>query len=161
MQWVGEMWRRLLSLPRRQELDRDLEEEIQFHLGMKARENREDGMRPQEARVAARRRFGNPTRVQELSRKAWGWRWFEELARDLRYGFRTLSRTPGFTAVAVLTLALGIGANAAIFSTLYGVWLAPVPYPHGERLVDIHMQELSGNRYERGVSLPSRRRPRC
>ncbi|MBZ5626914.1 MAG: ABC transporter permease, partial [Acidobacteriia bacterium] len=83
-----------------------------------------------------------------------GTRVFQELARDLRYGVRTLGRTPGFTAVAVLTLALGIGANAAIFSTLYGVWLAPVPFPHGERLIDISMKELTGNRFERGVSLP-------
>jgi putative ABC transport system permease protein len=154
MQWVGGMWRRLLSLLRRQELDRDLAEEIQFHLDMKARTNREEGMGSAESRSTARRRFGNPTRFQELSREAWGWGWIEELSRDLPYGVRTLGRTPGFTAVAVLTLALGIGANAAIFSVLYGVWLAPAPYPSGERLVDISMKELTGDRFERGISFP-------
>ncbi len=80
--------------------------------------------------------------------------WLQDAARDLRYGARGLLRTPGFAAVAVLTLALGIGANTAIFSILYAVLLAPPPYPAGSRLVDISMKELTGHRFERGVSYP-------
>ena len=76
----------------------------------------------------------------------------EDAARDLGYAARTLGRTPGFTVVAALTLALGIGANTAIFSMLYGVWLAPPPYPPGNRLVDISMKQLTGDWFERGAS---------
>jgi predicted permease len=81
--------------------------------------------------------------------------WLEDLARDARHGLRALGRAPGFAAVAVLTLALGIGANTAVFSVIYGVWLAPVRYAHPDRLVDVSTKQLSGRRFEGGASLPN------
>ncbi len=82
------------------------------------------------------------------------WFWIEETVRDLRYGARALRRSRGFTLLTTLTLALGIGANAAIFSALHAIWLAPVPYPPRDRLMDLKMKELTGNRFDRGVSVP-------
>lgn len=118
--WIGEMCRRLRYLLRRSRLDRELEEEIGFHL------ERLGDQRP---------RFGNVTRVREESWEAWGWRWLDELVRDLRYGLRTLRRSPAVTAAAVLSLALGIGANTAIFSLLDAVLLRMLPVAGPERLV--------------------------
>jgi predicted permease len=137
MRWRYKLPLRARSLLRGARLDRELQEEIQFHLERQIEEHVAQGMSPTAARHAARRALGGVEQIKQECRDARGVRLLENLVQDARYGLRTLARNAGATAVAVLTLALGIGANTAIFSVLYGVLLEPLPYPRPQRLVSI------------------------
>jgi putative ABC transport system permease protein len=118
----------------------DIEEEIRTHLEMEEQENLESGMAPEEAHYAALRRFGNVPLAQERSREMWRWNSVETLWQDLRYGLRMLWKNPGFTLAAVLTLALGIGANTAIFSLGNVFMFRPLPVKDADRLAVVAVQ---------------------
>jgi putative ABC transport system permease protein len=126
---------------RRKQREEDLDDEIRAHLAMAVRERIEQGEDPAEAEASARREFGNATLVKEVTRDMWGWRWLETLLQDLRYGLRQLHRNPGFTAVAVGTLTLGIAATTVVFSVGNAIFLRPLPLvPQQNRVVAITQQ---------------------
>src|ERR1039458_1900037 len=116
-------------------IDNDLAEEVRSHVQMETDALVERGMNPQAARTAARRHFGNATTVTEHAREAWTFTAFESLLNDVRYGFRAMRRSPAFSLVVILTFALGVGVNTAIFSVVNAVLIKPLPYPDSERLV--------------------------
>jgi len=134
-------------------MDRELNTEVRFHVDMETQKYIRDGMTPDEARTRALRNFGPMEKHKEEARQARGVTWLEELVQDLRYGARTLFKNPGFAALAVLTLGLGIGANTAIFSVVNGVLLKPLPYENGDRLVLIQQQTPLARQQNFGVSI--------
>jgi len=132
-------------------VERELADEIAEHLAEKIDQRREEGHSEEEARVLARRQFGNATLQQEDSRAAWGWNTVEQFWQDLHFGGRVLTKTPAFTAIAVIVLAIGIGMNTAMFSAVKAVLLSALPYPEPERIVklgqtakDGHVMNVSG-----------------
>jgi predicted permease len=139
MRWIRHFraWRRA---------DRDLTEEIEQHLREKTDALVGSGMAPEDARAQALREFGNPTRLVEQSKEVWGFTWVQEIGQDLRYGLRMLRRTPSLTAIAVLSLAIGVGANSAIFSVIDNIVLRALPVRNPEGLTIVQALTRQGNR---------------
>ncbi|HEV2710763.1 MAG TPA: ABC transporter permease [Edaphobacter sp.] len=136
---MGTLFRRLRYLLNRRQLDQELESDMEFHREMMAREGR--------------RNFGNPLRLREQARDAWGWTWIERLGQDLRYALRTLMRSPGFTATAVLVLAIGIGVNVTAFSLFNMIALKPLPVRDPDSLVQL--QRRSPEIFQSEMPYPS------
>ena len=148
------LFSRIRGLLQTSRLESDLDEELRTHLEMRAQDNRASGMAPDEARYDAHRRFGNVALAKEDAREADIVRWIEILLQNLRYAARTLRRNPGFASVAILTLALGIGANVATFSVVHAVLLNPLPFPHPEQLVRVFDDLRGSNTRDVGMSVP-------
>ena len=138
--------RRCRALYRKRDLERELDEELQFHLESEMAHHLSSGMSVEEARSAAMKSFGGLEQTKEACRDARRVRFVEELWQDLRYGFRNLRKNPGFGAVVVITLGLGIGANTAIFSVVEALLLRPLPYSEPERLVMLSEKSREGAR---------------
>ena len=141
------MWVRLQTLCHRNRSAERLDDEIQFHLDQQIAENIAAGMSPTEARYAARRTFGNPTILKEQTRSTWGWTRLEQFGQDFRYGLRVLRKSPGFSALAILSLALGIMAATAMYSVIYGVVLNPFPYRDVDSLMSVKVWSPDSSRY--------------
>jgi putative ABC transport system permease protein len=135
MGMLGDLLYRLRTLFRRETMEIELDEEVRYHLDRQAEKYRLAGITPQEAMRRARIDFGGPEQIRQQSRDGRGTRLVEDLMQDAGYGIRTLSKSPGFTFVAIFTLALGIGASTAIFSLINAVLLRSLPYGDSSRLV--------------------------
>jgi hypothetical protein len=139
--FFDEALRRVRMLFRGKQFQNDLDEEMRLHLELRQQQQLEAGLSSTAARSAARRSFGNTTSIKETSYTTWGWGWLESFLQDLRYGVRSMFRSPALTTVALLSLALGIGANTAIFSFLDALMLRSLPVKDPARLVVFGGQE--------------------
>lgn len=133
---------------RRKRKASDFSAEIEAHIQQESESLREQGLGEEEARAVARRLFGNVMQVEERFCESGRWLWWDHLWQDLRFGLRMLARNPGFTVTVVLTLALAIGANTAIFSIVNSLLLKSLPYPHPERLGTIYARTTGPDSYD-------------
>ena len=145
MRWLTQLRRRTEMLFRRNGATARLDDELRFHIEQQTAENIARGMSAEGARLAALRAFGNPALVREQAHDTWSWTSLELLLGDVRYGARTLLRTPGFAAVAILVMALGIGANVALFTLVRSVLLKPLPFADPGRLVRLYERSTFGD----------------
>ncbi|HEX6534881.1 MAG TPA: ABC transporter permease [Gemmatimonadaceae bacterium] len=150
---LRQLLHRLRDLARRPTLERDLDDEMRFHLEMQAAAHEARGLDPAAARAEALREFGGVVLAKESVRDARGLTVVDDLRRDIRFAARVLRRSPGFTAVAMITLALGIGATTAVFTVVNGVLLRALPFPHSARLVALF--EHDGTKDRMAVSFPN------
>jgi hypothetical protein len=146
--------RRIWFWLRRRQLEVDFEEEVRQHLEWKAEESISRGMSTADAWRSAHLEFGNSAIAKEHSRRHWGFPSLESILQDLRFAARQLRKNPGFTVAVVLTLALGIGANVAMFSALYSVLLRPLPFKNSDRLLIIRKQNPPRNWDRNAISAP-------
>jgi hypothetical protein len=146
MRWIEQFRMSMLMLFRRESQSKRLNDELAFHLEQQVKENIAKGFAPDEARYAALRTFGNPTVLRDQARSSWSWNWLEKFLRDLRYGARTLARSPGFSLTAILVMALGIGATTSLFTIVRSVLLKPLPFRDPDNLVMVyeHFREDNG-----------------
>lgn len=154
MRWLSLFAMKLRMLFGRGAAGTRLDDELRFHLERQIAENVAAGMNADDARSAAMRTFGNPALLRDQARATWSWAWLESLLHDLRYSVRTLMRTPGFAVIAIGVMALGIGANVALFTVVRSVLLKPLPYRDPERLVSIYEGDLNPNHPEWSPYLP-------
>src|SRR5207249_466742 len=140
----SDLWLRMRAVFRRKSVETELDEELQFHLERQVEKYVQGGLSKEEAWRRARMEFGGVELAKEECRDARGVNFIESVLQDVRYGVRTLGKNPGFTAVAVLTLALGVGANTAVFTVVNGVLLRPMPFPKAERLVLVSLTPRGG-----------------
>ena len=138
MRWIDRIRMAMIVLFRRDNETARLNDELQFHLEQQVQENLGRGMSPEQARAAAVRAFGNPTHLREEARSQWSWEWLEKFWRDIRYGARTLRRSPGFALVAIAVMALGIGATTSLFTIVRAVLLKPLPFRDPQNLVMVY-----------------------
>jgi predicted permease len=143
MRWFDLVAMKFGMLTGRRRAGTQLDDELRFHLERQIAENIAAGMSDEEARYAAMRTFGNAPLLRDQARATWSWAWLESLLQDVRYGARTLRRTPGFALIAIVVMALGIGANVALFTVVRSVLLKPLPYPHPEQLATFYENDTN------------------
>jgi hypothetical protein len=142
---LDELWRRLKFLVGRRERVAELEEELSLHRELRERKLREAGFEPDQSRHLAQQRLGNSTLLKERSQTMWGWNWLDDFGKDLRFSARLLKASPTFTLIVILTIALGIGANTAIFSVMNAVVLRALPVANPQQLVYLRLTSRPDN----------------
>ncbi len=148
------LFARLRSIAKSRRIDDEITREIDAHIAMEIEHRQKRGMSPEEARRTALRDFGGIGRVREEVRDTRGMTLWDALTQDVKFGFRTLRRSPGYTAAAVLILGLGIGANTSIFSVIVGVLLKPLPFRNGNELVLVQQSLPQQQNRPLGVAIP-------